>query len=268
MSSLASVATIINDCRDPDAMMRQSVRITSLLGCGVVPTPVRTDFEASHELVNALDAAKGDERAVVFANVAPRNGHSRKWGNGTPFVYFEVENTLVLASVEGNTLSLAKKLGLLPNPLQLLEVKEVMLSLISQGKVEREEGEAIIHSQFRSFTFLPLAASFILSGENLPTTEYDAELIPEAEAWVVYKDNFGNCKTSLLPEDVEFTEGKVVRTRFGEFPCIPHLADVPDGETALTIGSSGYGEKRLLEIVINGDFAAKRLGIRIGAHIL
>ena len=83
----------------------------------------------------------------------------------------------------------------------------------------------------------------------------------------MYKDCFGNCKTSLLPKDVGFAEGKALETKFGSLPCIRRLADVPDNEAAIIIGSSGCGDKRLLELVIQGDSAAKRFGISIGARI-
>src|SRR5512141_546524 len=103
--------TLINDCRDANAFGRQATKAGALLGRLVVTVGVRNDLEAAGNLVDALDAAEGRE-GVILVNVAPRNGDAKKWPNGTPFGWFKCGGTLVVASIDGLTLSLAKKLGL------------------------------------------------------------------------------------------------------------------------------------------------------------
>jgi S-adenosylmethionine hydrolase len=82
------------------------------------------------------------------------------------------------------------------------------------------------------------------------------------EVWLV--DNFGNCKTTILPEEIGFEEGKKIQTRFGMATQYRQLRSVPDGELALTIGSSGYGENRFVELVIQGKSASALLKIKVG----
>ncbi|MBI1839007.1 MAG: hypothetical protein HYR95_01760, partial [Candidatus Colwellbacteria bacterium] len=100
--------TIINDCRDANAAGRQAARAATLLGGTVAFIGVTNDLEASGNLIDALDAIEG-KGGIVLVNVAPRNGTAKKWENGTPFGYFWYKETLVLASVDGLTLSLVKK---------------------------------------------------------------------------------------------------------------------------------------------------------------
>src|SRR3989344_3443097 len=109
------VTVIINDCRDPNAMSRQMARVASLLGGQVVPMGVQYDLEAAGCLVDALDALGGKPETLILANVASRNRYGKKWANGSPFGYFYYQHTLVMASIDGLTLSLIKKLGCLPD---------------------------------------------------------------------------------------------------------------------------------------------------------
>src|SRR3989344_9103064 len=100
---------IINDCRDANAVGRQIARAASLLGGSASFLGVTSDLQAAGNLIDVLDAL-GENPGVVLVNVAPRNGKAKKWGNGTPFGYFWYRKTLVVASIDGYTLSLVKKL--------------------------------------------------------------------------------------------------------------------------------------------------------------
>jgi len=86
--------------------------------------------------------------------------------------------------------------------------------------------------------------------------------------WLV--DNFEDVKTTLLPEDIAFEQGKQIELSNGEVAtCYRRLADVPKDVTALTIGSSGYGPHRLLEVVVGGCGKASSLhGLVIGDPVL
>lgn len=239
--------SIINDCRDANAAGRQMSRAIALLGCPASFIGVQSDLEAAGNLIDVLDAAEG-RKGVVVVNVAPRNGRGKGWPNGTPLGYFWYKDTLVLASVDGFTLSLANKFGILTE-VQILEIPEEYAK-----------------SQFRSFEFLPRAAKTLLAGELLKGEQFSFTILeaPKAIWWI---DNFGNCKTTLLPEDRGFAVGQAVETKVGEFRCFEGLKDVPDGEIGMVIGSSGLQEKRFLEIVKQGGSAAEQLGISSGAVI-
>ncbi len=115
--------TIINDCCDENAKLRQISRAGSLIknssvnprtkglkgwlvkkilgfsensdfsnfannfGGGVNCFGAKSEIEAAGFLVDAIDAMEGRE-GIVLVNVAPRGGKSKKWENGAPFGYF------------------------------------------------------------------------------------------------------------------------------------------------------------------------------------
>lgn len=241
--------TVINDCRDANAAGRQTTRVAALLGWPIAFIGAQSDLEAGGNLVDALDAGEG-RKGVILVNIAPRSGKAKKWRNGTPFGYFWYKETLVVASVDGFTLSLAKKLGILRD-LRILEIPPEYAK-----------------SQFRSFEFLPRVAQALLKGEFLESRNFLWAEVPEAPKAVWWVDNFGNCKTTLLSQDVGFQVGHLVKTKIGEPPCFESLKDVPDGVTGFVIGSSGLKDQRFLEIVIQGRSAAQDLRISSGCVII
>lgn len=258
--------TIINDCRDGNAFGRQATRAMALFNSPVTTVGIEQDeLEASGNLVDMLDASEGEE-GVILVNVAPRHGRGKKWPNGTPFGYFTVGKTLVVASVDGVTLSLVKKLGLLKE-FNLFDIPTVMESLVESGDITEEQRHHVINTQFRSYDFLPHAAAWLREGKDLPSEVYPLENIPEAPQAVWFIDNFGNCKTSLFPEDITFEPSKTIQTALGELTCYNRLKDVPNGEAGLIIGSSGYGEKRFLEVVRQGQSAAKHFTLTVGSPL-
>lgn len=244
--------TIINDCKDENAFGRQATRAAALLGCPVQTVGVKTDLEAAGNLIDMLDAAEGG-KGVVLVNVAPRNGKAKKWPNGTPFGYFFHGETLIVTSIDGQTLSLVKKLGLV-DTIHVFDIPTVMKNVAESGSLSAELANEISQTQFRSFQFTPRAAAWLLNGIDLPATPMPVSEIADAIPGIWWIDNFGNAKTSLLHGE--------------EMPIdLPHyerLKDVPDGECAIVTGSSGIGNKRFLEIVCQGGNAAKVLGLKIG----
>lgn len=93
------------------------------------------------------------------------------------------------------------------------------------------------------------------------------EKFPDAEASIWWVDAWGNCKTTMLPEDVKFEVGSTISTNVGELTCYERLKDVPANETAIIIGSSGLGSKRFLEIVVQGNSAADKFNLKSGSEL-
>lgn len=258
--------TIINDCRDENAMGRQATKAASLFACPVVTVGVGSDLEAAGNLIDVLDASE-EKAGVVLVNVAPRHGDAKKWENGTPFGYFFFKETLVVSSIDGLTLSLIKKLKLVEK-IKIFDIPVVLKYLKDQDIISDSDVEHISRTQFRSLEFLPRVAKWLKDGLDLPTADYlvrDIADCPNAVWWV---DNFGNCKTTLLPEDINFEKGKKVNFKIGEFECFERLSDVPNDLPAAIIGSSGLGDKRFLELVIQGQSISKQENISSGDEIL
>lgn len=259
--------TTINDCNDQNAFARQATRTSVLLG----NVPVNTlgvawsDLEASGNLIDILDASEGAE-GVIMVNVAPRHGKGKKWPNGTPFGYFYYKKTLVISTIDGYALSLAKKLNL-TDTITLTDVPTVIDHMIQKGKLDKNIRDTIVKSQFRSFDYMPRLAQWIVEGEKFSTEEYKISEVADVPHTIWWVDSFGNCKTTMLPEDMEFEEGKVIRTQFADLVCYPRLKDVPDNEFAFIIGSSGIGDRRFIEMVIQGKSIADRFHLKSGCQI-
>ena len=255
--------TIINDCKDANAFGRQSTRVASLLSCPVTPIGVSSDIEAAGNLIDALDASEGRE-GFVLVNVAPRNGASKKWGNGSPFALFSYHKTQVISSVEGYTLSLVKKL--LPQTQLHIISFEKIVSLFSD--LDEASKIRITTTQFRSFEFLPRIAYLLAESViDIPTVPIEWDAIHDIPPTIWWVDNFGNCKTTLTNQDIDIKTTKTISFPFGELPFYPRLKDVPDNTPACVIGSSGINNTRFLEIVVQGGSATQTLNIGIRTRL-
>lgn len=249
--------TIITDCSDTNAQGRQETRARSLFD--ITPSFVaipgslspEASLEASGNIIDILDAAGGEE-GVVLANVAPRNAEEKKWGNGTPFGYFRYKRTLVVSTISGHTLSLPRKLGLVDD-FAVIDLQATLTGMWEGGLITEEEVAYIQHSQFRSFDFLPRVALWITKGHEPVTLAFDSASVAEAPVAIWAIDNFGNMKTTLLERELQ---GDTLETRFGTLPIVRSLKDVEDGTAALTVGSSGIGTHRFVEIAMQGQSAA------------
>lgn len=253
--------TIINDCRDDNAFARQAVRAAALVGVPVVNLGVKDDLEAAGNLVDVLDAADGAP-GVVLVNVAPRHGHAKRWPNGTPFAYFRVGGTVVVASIDGLTLSLVKKLGLAPD-VRVMDIPTVAAYAQERGLIDEATRQYLGETQFRSFEFVPRAGAWLAAGHDLPAETLDLASVADAPATVWWVDNFGNCKTTLLPEEAD----RLTAPEFVDLPRYARLKDVPNGQPAVITGSSGFGQRRLLEVVVQGASAADRFSLSSGARL-
>lgn len=264
--------TIINDCKDNNAMNRQVTRVASFFGAPVSPLGV-SDFgnlgsgeiEAAGNIIDTLDAAQGG-KGVILVNVAIRHGKGKRFPNGTPFGYFKYKDTLIFSSIDGYCLSLVKKFGL-ADKINLFDIPTVMDAMIAKGVFPAEYRKLIVDSQFRSFEFLPRVAKWVSDGVEVPTTDYTLDNVEDMPQCVWWIDNFGNCITSLLPEDIGFEAGKKVQTKFGEVTCYDRLKDVPDGEIGMIVGSSGFENRRFLWLVIQGKGFSKEHGVITGDPI-
>ncbi|MBI2436913.1 MAG: hypothetical protein HYV41_04195 [Candidatus Magasanikbacteria bacterium] len=251
---------IINDCHDNNAMGRQSARCAALFGCNVTTVGVRSDLQAAGNLADMLDATMG-MRGLIIVNVAPRDGKAKRWKNGTPFVYFWVGETLIIAPVDGLCLSLVKKLGIVTK-YHLLDIPETMTWAKELGLVDCVLADQIQNTQFRSYEFIPRVALWIIDGHIPPSTIESIEQIPDAPPAVWYVDVFGNCKTTLLPEEIWILRRHEI---LGDLPHIRQLKSVSDQQAAIVTGSSGYGTKRFLEIMVQGGSASIRLSLKVGS---
>lgn len=260
---------IITDCQDDNAKMRQISRVVSLMpGVGSVAfCGVNSTIEASGNIVDALDAFDGSP-GLILANVAPRSGESRMWENGSPFGYLNIKKSLVLGTIDGYTFSVLQKIVGRNLQVKVFDITEAVRFLGLNTKTAKR----VINTQFRSFEFMPRAASAILKGIKIPAHSLSggAPLCPNAVWWV---DNFGNLKTTILPKEVGFKPGKellIIRMCQGpqEITCFERLSHVPDGKFGLIIGSSGCGSRRFLEIVLQGGSASSKLGLCSGSEIV
>lgn len=257
--------TIINDCRDDNTMGRQATRISHLFGSSISITTVGigwSELEGAGNLIDMLDASDGEE-GIILVNVAPRHGRGKKWPNGTPFGYFYYHKTLVISTIAEECLSLVKKLDLTKN-IFVTDVPTVVDAMIQQKKLDPALRNRIVLSQFRSYDYMPRLAKWIVDKEEIPYESLSMETIPEAPKAVWWVDNFGNCKTTILSEEIDHKAGKLYKTKIGEIRGYEHLKDVPNGEAGLTIGSSGLEDKRFIELVVQGKSAAKLFSLKPG----
>ncbi|MDQ5951908.1 MAG: hypothetical protein QG626_35 [Patescibacteria group bacterium] len=248
--------SVITDCQDGNARVRQQTRYSVLFpNTAINFVGVSSDLEAAGNLIDVLDAARNEE-GIIAVNVAPRHGAAKKWPNGTPFGYFWYNKILIVCTIDGEVLSLMKKLGL-GDHVNVTDIRTVL----PVGGYEAAEVEFAAKSQFRSFDYLPRLARIAWDKHDVPSEKLNFTEIPTATTGVWWIDSFGNCKTTLLQNDVHFENGakREISLHGVEISatCYNHLRDVPDGETGLILGSSGYAQNRFLELVIQGQSAAK-----------
>ena len=265
--------TVINDCKSENDIARQETRLMSLFGVPTSFVGVSSDFsvnatlEAAGNLVDTLDALE-DREGIVLLNVAPRGEQKKDGYNGTSFCYFRFKNVLVISTVRGHSLSLVKKLDLITE-INLVSVDDVIAFAHSVGLVSDGQAAYIPVSQFRSFDFTPRLAHWLHTGIQVPHTTINLDSIENMHDCIWYVDAFGNCKTTLLADQINVQFGEKVKTNLGEFVYYQRLKDLPKGETALYLGSSGIGGRRFVEIAtqMQTGSAAKTLHVGVGQEI-
>lgn len=272
------IGSIITDCADDNARARQELRFTSLFGVQPTFTGVGSysPIEAAGNLLDQLDVlsnfplASQQVTPIILVNVAPRGEDiAARWDNGTPFYYAKIGNILLAGTYEEQCLALLRDHGLL-NHVALLDIPEVTQAAVAWGDLTPQWANRINHTQFRSLEFLPLAAYWIWRGRAVPSKTISLQSLPEVQQQVWLADNFGDIKTTLLASAADFRPGKQIRLANDQIAtCYTRLADVPQEVTALTIGSSGYGEQRFLEVVVgHRGSAASKHQLSIGGPVL
>jgi len=265
--------TIISDCRSQNDIGRLETRYSSFFpDAHIVFIGVESNLrksatlEAAGNLIDALDAAAG-EKGIIAVNVAPRGSKNPTQENGSPFAYFFYKETLVTSTINGYTLSLIKKLKLV-DKVFLLDTKDCLDYAFSKKLIGKKAIEYIFKSQFRSFEFQPRVTFWLLNKEKIPARRISLDKILDAPTTIWLIDSFGNAKTTLLIEDLK-PKSDNIKTNLGIFPFYERLKDVPDGETAFYIGSSGIKDKRFIEIATQNreGSAAKRLKLKVGTKI-
>ena len=261
--------TIITDCIDSGTFGRQMTRSASIFGFPPIPVAITPDFvapsdlEAGGHLIDMLDSSRGS-KGIILVNKAPRSGKAKKWKNGTPFGYFWHKDTLIVSSIDGYALSLIKKFKL-TDQVNVFDIPTVMEFAKSNNLLDTFDADYVVNTQFRSFEFLPRVAKWVFDKLAVPTDPLLINDVIDCPLAIFYVDNFGNLKTTVLPQEIGFEAGKVINLRgFGELTCYNRLKDLPNGETGLIIGSSGLKEKRFVEIMTQGDNAALKFGAKIG----
>lgn len=254
-------ATIISDCLDDNARMRQSVRVSSLLRCSASYVGVKNDVEAAGNIIDALDSLDGRE-GVVLVNVAPRSGKAKRWKNGTPFAYLWVKNVLIISTMDGFALSMLKKLNLAQH-VNILDISVAAEEMVERRYVSEAVAKEMNTTQFRSFDFVPRIAQYLLVEKEMQSEVYSIENVADIQSRVWWVDNFGNCKTTILATE-KMVDSEKYDIGFADVVYYEQLSNVPDGETALVKGSSGFRGGRFLEIVTQGGDTAKKLNIQTG----
>jgi hypothetical protein len=209
-------------------MGRQATRVASLFNCHVTTIGVNNSLQAVGNLIDTIDAGE-EKEGVVLVNVAPRTVEDN---NGAYFGWFRYKDILVVTTLSKD-LCLLNKLGITS------EIK------IPFGTPVLED------SQFRSFEYTPFLAQelFDLTKEHKRILKLGKEVDP-AIWWI---DNFGNCKTTLLEDEVDLLREKILVPFYGR------LRDVPYRSQGITVGSSGIGTKRFLEVVVRGGRAIDQI---------
>ncbi|MFZ1019386.1 MAG: hypothetical protein WAN61_00135 [Minisyncoccia bacterium] len=252
--------TIISDCHDDNAKGRVMTRIASLLpGFNINFIGVQNDIEAAICLVDTLDALE-DRAGTILVNIAPRNGEAKKWTNGTPFGEFSVGNIQIFSTIDGYILSFIQQFLKKKIKVRVYDIPKI----IAEFGITTETQKRIINSQFRSFDFLTRLAAERIHGKKFTHSLLKIENINND--WAVgYIDRFGNIKTTKIysggyKPNIFLGKLRIGNKLFPKIKFYSRLKDVPDDELAIIVGSSGLGEKRLLEIVLQGDSAEKLLG--------
>lgn len=267
--------TIITDCKEENEKGRQITRYHQL-GLGPA-TLVGVDsnlglaatIESAGNLIDILDASNG-RPGVIVSNVAPRGYKEEDGENGTEFSYFWHNETLVIATIKGYNLSLIKKLHI-TETVRLAKLDVVLENAVFSGLLDENIARHILNSQFRSFDYVPRLARWIVDQEMLPTFPLSLQQIKDIPNAVWCIDAFGNAKTTILSNEVDFKEGQTIQTSLGELTFYNRLKNVPHGEPGMYIGSSGFEDKRFLEIAVQSadieNSAKNAFGLKVGTEI-
>lgn len=253
------IITHLTDCSDDEATMRLEIRTQAIFGIKPIIKPVTTGIQASGFLINAIDAAMG-KPLIAMVNIARRETEKNP-----PFGFFWYgPDTLIITSISDEILSLVKKYRLTPH-INLIDIPEMVEAMNRKFNLLPDQPTRILKTQFRSYEFLPLAAFFLYQRQDkLRYNLLSMEKVKELNGRVWWNDNFGNMKLTIMENEIR--NGKIRDQKVAmisptkrEFPFYESLMDVPQGVTALVVGSSGLKNARLCEFVKMGGSAEEEL---------
>ncbi len=270
----------INDCYDYNAQAVQLGEWARYSNQDPHPTfvGIEHELEASFNMVNILKTFRHGKRGGIAVNGAPRSGTAK---NGIDFGYFRHDEAWVVTTIGPTTLFLPCYLGVTKS-VRVLDTEKTVDFLIRERFIHPLDRENIIESQFRSSVFSPAVLAYLLERGEIPYTLqpiFRGEDAPgedsDMSGRVCWIDNFGNAKLSEASSKFDaLAPGTTIATEIAVdgfclfVPYYPRLSMVPDGKLAITRGSSGVGEYRLLELVIKGGKAAEVLKLKVGDRIL
>ena len=250
------------DCKDPNALTRLTARLLSLFPDSPVhAVGTDSDIEAAGCILDTLDAIRiTDTPSIIIGNLAPRA--DKHYKNGAPFYLGYIGNTILIATK--TCFSLVAKYHLIE------KIQETDVETVCREFLPEAEALRIANSQFRSFEYVPRLAHWAHDKKDIPRVESEVTPLPHNQIWWV--DNFGNCKTTITKDELQdkIVHDKIafsLNNQYIEIKFYQKLSDVPVGETAIIIGSSGYENRRFAEITIQGKSASKELEIVPGSKI-
>jgi hypothetical protein len=250
------------DCKDSNALIRLEARLNTLFpDSAIYGVGINSDIEASGCILDTLDAIRiGKTAAIIIGNLAPRGDKHHK--NGAPFYVGYAGTTIIIANY--TCFSMLNKFKLVTS------ITETDVETVCKKFLPKKEAERIANSQFRSFEYVPRLACFAYDKKKIPGTPSPLPTYADEQIWWI--DNFGNCKTTLTGNEIK--EGVLkntivlnINSKKIKLPVHERLADVPKGSLAMIIGSSGYGDDRFAEIVLQGGNASSKLKITPGSKI-
>ncbi|KAM0682381.1 hypothetical protein MDAP_002219 [Mitosporidium daphniae] len=265
-------------------------------------TPIQSSLSKLANASHNQKDASSPFTAVIIVNVAPRTESIKKrWGNGPPFCFFAISGVLVVSTYSQLILSLLFRIlkrennASLPQ-IHVMKTQAVIQHAANQNWIPLDEANRIINTQFRSYEFVPLAAYWIVTRGGSSAIPHDLASILEKEGqdqceqehqeegkrnnqaddkslnpFIWFIDNFGNCKTSLLPEDIDFMENRIYSVTLENNQSliikacgIKRLSDAVPLVPTVLVGSSGYKNYRFLELVIKNDNFSNKTRASIG----
>ena len=215
------IISIATDCCDWNAKFRLQTRVGTLFGQIPAFGGVFDDLSLGGTVADGIDAATG-EPAIVVGNAAARRGCN---SNGSPFGSVQVGKTLVVTTVAGYALSFLQHLGLVnAADVRVFDTEEVLRIAVERGLMDEASAIRAAAAQFRSYEFELHLARWLWDGEDFPSRPLAT--IPPLLKQIWWIDDgrsgnlkhFGNCKLSVLPEEVDWQPGRPLPIRIGRVP--------------------------------------------------
>jgi len=149
-----------------------------------------------------------------------------------------------------------------------MDIPKALDEMITNGFISDSLRENITNTQFRSYEFVPRVAKYIYDNKDVTSEKIDIGGVDDMPKVVWWIDNFGNCKTSILKDELNIDSDGFVETKIGKLRFFEKLKDVPNKEAGLVVGSSGFMDKRFIEVVAQGKRADQHFDLSVGSEIL